>query len=154
AVVPEHFKRERILPLRPAHVQGSDLSRRRPQKPKRVIFDRRSRGRMAPAGLLRSLRRPEVGRRVAKPLDDVSEEPPAQVDDVDPLVQELSSPGDLPIETPLLRVARPAAVAVPAADIGGFSYLPLCAQFVRLPDRGVVAVIETDFDDEGAIVGA
>ena len=82
-------------------------------------------------------------------LNDVSHEPAEQVYRVRPLLDELAAGGLLRIRSPFILIARPAADAIPAAREQRFANSTPIDDLLRLPNRGMMPVVESAFQNAG-----
>ena len=94
--------------------------------------------------VLHGLDRPVEGPDEALGLGDLADEPAREIDDVDPLIQELAAPGSRRVCTPLALVAGPPAVAVQGPDRKDAADRALFDLRMRGGNSRVVAVVEAD----------
>ena len=97
-----NLERKQVFPLRAARVQEGRLIGRRPQDHEAVVIDRHV---------------PEIGMGRSLDLDEVTQNPTGEIDQVWPLVDELAAARSPRIGAPFPVVAQPSAMAVPAAQV-------------------------------------
>jgi hypothetical protein len=75
---------------------------------------------------------------------EIAQKPARQIDQVDPLIDRFSAAGEGGICAPFLLISDPPAVPVTAPDEHHFPKGAGFEQFVGLPQRGMISVIEAD----------
>src|SRR5205807_4984545 len=123
---------EEVLPFGPRGMQPGKTTRAGTEGEEGVVLD---------------VRLPEVGPALREGEVDVAGEVAGEVDEVDPLVDELAPARGLPAGPPLLLVAGPAPVAVATTDVHQVAVGLLCRDLPGLQQRRMEAVVEADLDD-------